>query len=98
MKETAAFYKTGAWVNARDMAYKRAGGLCERCREKGLIVPGEEVHHKIPITKANVTDPEITLNLDNLILLCRACHEEQHHHKTTRYKIDELGRVIITGE
>ena len=50
------------------------------------------MHHKIPLTPENVTDPEITLNWDNLMLLCRECHAAVHKPQK-RYTVDELGRV-----
>lgn len=74
---------------------RSVGGLCERCRKKGLIVPGEIVHHKVYISPDNINDPAITLNPDNLELLCRDCHAEEHADRRKRYKLDDLGRVII---
>lgn len=74
---------------------RSAGGLCERCLKRGLIVPGEIVHHKIYITPANVDNPSITLNPENLELVCRDCHAEEHAGRQLRYKVDELGRVTV---
>ena len=54
--------------------------------------PAEEVHHIIKLTPANIDDPEISLNLDNLVSLCHDCHAKRHA-KPKRYKIDDLGRV-----
>ena len=39
---------------------------------------GTEVHHIIYLTPENVTDPEISLNQDNLLLLCNECHNKKH--------------------
>lgn len=74
---------------------RSVGGLCERCLKKGLIVPGEIVHHKVYISPDNINDPAITLNPNNLELLCRDCHAEEHTDRRKRYKLDNLGRVII---
>lgn len=64
------FYNSGAWVKT-SQAYKRHKfGLCEKCGKLG-----EEVHHIIPLSPSNINDPQITLNWDNLMLLCRSCHE-----------------------
>lgn len=95
MKVTAWFYNTKAWQHCRDSYRASVGGLCERCYKKGLIVPGEIVHHKIHITPKNVNDPNITLNFDNLELLCRDCHGAEHAKNGKRYKVDALGRVTI---
>ena len=86
------FYKTAAWTSVRRSYIKSVGGLCEECYRKGIIRHGDTVHHKVPITPENINDPEVTLNPDNLILLCRDCHALAHK-KTKRYKVNDLGKV-----
>lgn len=82
-----AFYKTKKWKRARKDAFKRDFGLCQQClangvtNEKGELVHGEEVHHKIFLRPSNIHDPFITLNPDNLITLCRDCHMDIHRKK-----------------
>ena len=39
------FYTTFEWKRCREAYAKSVGGLCERCLKKGLVVPGEIVHH-----------------------------------------------------
>ena len=97
MKEFAkAFYKSKNWQNCRDTVYRRAGGLCEMCYQKGIIRPGEVVHHTIELTPENINDPDISLNPDRLVLICRECHAEVHDRKKRRrYRVDELGRVSL---
>lgn len=98
MKQYALpFYSSKAWQRCRENYAKSKGRLCEICLAKGKIVPSEIVHHKIPISVNNVDDPNITLNWDNLQCVCRECHAALHKSEK-RYKIDELGRVIITEE
>ena len=90
------FYKTAAWVAVRNEYARRAGHLCERCMSRGLIRPGEIVHHKIFLDESNINNPEVTLNMDNLELLCRECHAEIHDKaKGKRYKVLEDGTVKI---
>jgi len=72
------FYSGKAWRNCRDAYVKSVGGLCERCLAQGLIVPGEEVHHKKRLTPANVGDPSVSLDFANLELLCKECHLQEH--------------------
>jgi len=36
------------------------------------------VHHKTYISPANINDPNITLNWDNLEALCATCHQREH--------------------
>ncbi len=92
----AYFYTTRAWRKARRSYIAERGGLCERCLARGLIVPGEEVHHKIKLTPANLSNPAISLDWNNLQLLCKDCHMEEHQeHAPSRWRVDELGRVEI---
>lgn len=96
MKEYAeAFYKSTTWQQCRETAIKRDRYLCVDCMKKGFQTPAEEVHHIKPITPENINDPEITLNLDNLVSLCRECHKARHNRKEKRYRVDEFGRVTI---
>lgn len=95
-KFAVSFYTSQAWADCREAYRKSAGGLCEVCLSKGLITAGEIVHHKIHLTPENITDPTITLNFDNLQLVCRECHGEIHKRKKKRYKVTGDGKVIIT--
>lgn len=96
MKDYAKqFYTSRAWASCRAAYRRQAGGLCERCYKKGLITPGEIVHHKIHITPENINNPDIVLNWGNLELVCRDCHAEIHGKKKKRFTVDENGRVDI---
>lgn len=68
------FYKSKEWKKCREAYYISQHGICERCGK-----PGEIVHHKIYITPGNINNPEVTLNFDNLELLCQDCHNKEHH-------------------
>ncbi len=50
------FYKSKAWRKCRTAYQINKHHLCERCGD-----PGEEVHHRIPLTPENINNPEITL-------------------------------------
>ena len=89
-----AFYTSTAWKKCARGYRRSVGGLCERCRAKGMIVPAEEVHHKIHLTPANINQPEIALNWRNLIALCKDCHMEEHR-KEKRWTVDEDGNVSL---
>lgn len=89
-------YKSKRWQETREAYAKSVGYLCERCLARGLIVPGEIVHHKIHVEPWNVNDASVTLNWDNLQLLCRQCHGEVHSEsEDRRYKCGEDGSVRI---
>ena len=81
------------WKDCRKAYIKSVGGLCERCYSKGIIKHGDTVHHKTPLTPENINDPSVTLNPENLELLCRDCHAEIHKPEK-RYKVDEWGKII----
>ena len=97
MREFAtSFYKSKQWKKCRKLYAASVGGLCEICWENGVVVPGEIVHHKIHLTPDNIDNPGITLNWDNLQLVCRDCHAKIHRgEQERRYIIDEIGRVIV---
>ena len=89
------FYKSKTWQKCRDNYLKSVGGLCERCKAKGLIVPAIIVHHKTHITTENLTDPSITLNPSNLQAVCKKCHEELHPKgMVKRYEVGADGRIL----
>ena len=86
------FYTSPAWKRCARGYRASVGGLCERCRKNGLIVPAEEVHHKIHLTSENISRPEIALSWHNLIALCKDCHMKEHR-KEKRWTVDENGNV-----
>lgn len=75
------FYKTKAWQKCRNAFFSSKFGICELCGK-----PGKEVHHKKHITPANISDPDITLNWDNLQLLCSSCHCAIHDKSYEMYR------------
>ena len=86
------FYKSDAWKKVREEVILRAGGRCEICGK-----PGTEVHHKIHLTLDNLDDPLISLNKDNLLLLCKDCHNKMHDRfegVKPKYKWNEDGDLI----
>ena len=91
------FYNSKAWKDCKDTYSKKALYLCERCGRPGL-----EVHHKIRLSPENINDPSITLNFDNLELLCHTCHTKEHKREQgasdLRFIVDEYGHVTGIGE
>ena len=92
-----SFYTSQAWKRCARGYRRSVGGLCERCRERGVITPAEEVHHKIKLTPQNINRPEIALNWKNLVALCKDCHLEVHK-KPKRWVVDEYGNVTPGGD
>ena len=82
------FYKSKAWQQTR-AAYisKRVsidGGMCEVCgKHLGYIV-----HHITELTPRNISDAKISLGMDNLMYVCKDCHDEfDGHFQNWREKI-----------
>lgn len=69
------FYNSQAWKKLASKIRKQKFYTCEKCG----AINSKEVHHIKPITELNVTDPNITLNESNLMLLCNECHNEIHN-------------------
>lgn len=61
-----------AWKRIRD-SYVKMHPFCEKCYERGVLVPVDEVHHKIPISQGGTHDK------NNLMSLCRSCHNKIHY-------------------
>lgn len=68
-----SFYNSKSWLDTREAYFVSKFGLCELCEK-----PGEEIHHKIFLRPENMNNADITLNWDNLQLLCKRCHNVQH--------------------
>lgn len=73
------FYNSTTWKKCREGYIKSVNGLCERCLDKGMIVPGKIVHHKVYLTPNNINDPSISINWDVLEFVCQDCHNNEHH-------------------
>lgn len=98
------FYKSQAWKKCRDGYAQSVGYLCEDCLAKGIYTPGIIVHHIEELTPLNIENPEVTLNYQNLKLVCRECHALEHEQmyqarrRKRRYNIDADGRVHIISD
>lgn len=71
--------------------------MCERCFERtGRLIPAEIAHHKKFVTPENIGDPEVTLNADNIMRVCRDCHARIHYPNDYRPRIvfDTQGRTV----
>lgn len=92
------FYNSKEWKKCREAYKQSVNGLCERCLKAGKYVPGDEVHHKTYLTPENINNPDITLNWENLELLCATCHSKEHNEKHSPLRddvmFDENGDLI----
>lgn len=94
MKDYAeSFYKSKAWQQVSKLYMSSKNYICERCEGVGVIC-----HHKIYITPQNITDINITLNMDNLECLCQDCHNKEHSLQNNLFSFDESGNITHVNE
>ncbi|QUA53777.1 HNH endonuclease [Aristaeella lactis] len=98
--EVEAFYVSWKWRRCRKAYAESVGKICEECLKEGVIETGSkenplETHHKIELTDENINDPNITLNWDNLELLCKKHHDMKRKKKEKRWKIGPDGHVTV---
>jgi 5-methylcytosine-specific restriction protein A len=79
-KTLSAIYWTQRWKDYR-ARIRRERILCERCKAQTppRYTPGQLVHHKIDPRD----DPDKTFDDDNVVLVCRRCHNEIHGAQRT---------------
>lgn len=67
-----AFYNSTPWRKLRKYIQEKNNYTCDECGGYG-----DQVHHIQEITPENINDPNITLNENNLQLLCESCHNKK---------------------
>lgn len=60
-------------------SYVKEHPFCELCFEKGILVPVDEVHHKLPLSEGG------THERSNLVALCKSCHAKIHAERGDYY-------------
>lgn len=97
------FYNSKQWKQCRESYIKERiridGGLCEQCHQN----PGYMLHHKVILTKENISNPDVTLNWELLNWECKSCHDREEGHfinkKTgTLCKFDKDGQPVSLRE
>ena len=67
-------YKTYRWQKLRKEILIKYNNECQLCKKQGKVSKGDVVHH----IKDSEEYPELMYDADNLICLCRTCHEKLH--------------------
>lgn len=107
------FYTSKKWRNLRDTYAKSQDYICERCfrpcfkkndpeyirlKAEGKDVVFGIVHHIEHINDSNYQDQTLSMNWDNLELLCITCHNQEHMTTTSEVRedvrFDSQGRII----
>ena len=68
------FYKTMTWQSKREYILSRDKYLCQQCLKNKILTPADTVHHKMFLEYR----PDLALEDDNLMSVCRYCHEQIH--------------------
>lgn len=72
-REASRFYRSRAWLAARELKLRR-DPLCEQCRRRQRLTPATVVHHVVERRER----PDLALDLANLESLCASCHSRHH--------------------
>lgn len=87
------------WRNTRAVKLKETP-YCERCAERGLMVPAVLVHHIIPVQSGKDKRQMRSLSYrpKNLQSLCHKCHVEIHKEMRRQQKMEGLGTTAINED
>lgn len=100
MDKIHSFYCRKPW---RDLSYrlKVERGKCDRCgwmpvtKDDWKYLIG---HHRKEVTEQNVDDPAVSLNPDNIEILCHTCHDKQHHRFGGRKEVKIVWGSPMSGK
>ncbi|MBO6303879.1 MAG: HNH endonuclease [Selenomonadaceae bacterium] len=80
----AKFYNSKEWKDLRGQLIVAAKYTCQKCGKNLVLNPSRLVgHHKIKLDPKNILDVNISLNPQNIEIICKECHDEEH--KRYRY-------------
>lgn len=91
-RESQRFYNSGAWEEARTLALIRDYYLCCRCLGDKVIRVYNVVHHIVPLKE----NKELSLDIDNLMSLCHACHNKIESEGKTRELNADVVKIVVT--
>jgi hypothetical protein len=82
-KQDPGFYLSYEWIILRKSVLKKYGYRCLKC--------GEARHICVDHIKPRSKYPELSLDLDNLQVLCRSCNSSKGDRNTEDYRNHALG-------
>ena len=78
-KNLKSFYKSDEWLDFRAQIILERGPVCQMCGRPIAASKQIHVHHLEELTEANINNPMISLNQDNVLLVCHDCHNKTHN-------------------
>lgn len=85
------YYQNPQWKVLRKIKIQQ-NPLCERCLENEIVTPASDVHHIHSPFDGGLSEMERyrrLLDWNNLISLCRECHNEIHNAQLKKKQIVE---------
>ena len=91
------FYASDKWISFRLGLIAERGPTCHECEK--IMAKAREIigHHKTELTPENVHDAMISLNPDNVDLVCFDCHNVIHKRFGYQIKKSERNVYIVYG-
>jgi len=79
-KDKKKIYNSKRWKTVREIVILRDNLLCQQCLKDGFESIGEEVDHIEELSDR----PDLAYDIDNLQLLCRACHVQKTYQEKSK--------------
>lgn len=87
------FYNSKRWKLLRDEVRQERHMRCDSCHR---LIKGKSIcDHIIEVSPTNYEDERITLNKDNLQLLCIECHNTKTFYETQYFEPKEERNVNL---
>jgi hypothetical protein len=79
MNKLIRFYNSRTWRNFSKLLKTENNYMCYKCNKIELSTKNLIAHHKIELTEDNVDDVDVSLNKNNIDIICFYCHNRIHN-------------------
>ena len=86
------FYRCKEWIDFRKYIIQQRGLICEECGKNIFEAKQAIIHHIQHLNEKNFLDKKISLNPDNVKVICPQCHNEIHNRTFVKQNVI----IIIT--
>lgn len=73
------FYNSAAWSKIRQQVLERDNYECQMCKAEGRVTTQANARLDVDHIEELEQRPDLALELDNLRVLCAACHDKRHN-------------------